>query len=274
MKGMAITRNPLNFNRYQFLNRETQIETGLIDLKNRQYNPQTGRFTSQDPVIEGQEHLSLYQYGWNNPILKPDPNGDFPIAVPIIIAIAEFFSAAATTEAVVAVGAGAVAVGTTSAMSKSGGAFPGGEHQYANWAKALDPSKSNSSNSSSNSKSQSSSTSQSSKSESGKDGGTTRKEALQQGKEHAQVPRPSKGGEKTGMNELNPSSRGKNWENMKEKGAKDLGARNPNGKNQWMEHPDGHPDAGKKNVPEHHDKGHVHSTNPKGESKVIPYNNK
>ena len=78
MKGMQITRNPLNFNKYQFLNRETQFETGYIDLLRRQFDPQTGRFTSQDPVIEGQEHLSLYQYGWNNPVLKPDPNGDCP----------------------------------------------------------------------------------------------------------------------------------------------------------------------------------------------------
>ena len=99
MKGMAITRNPLNFNRYQFLNRETQIETGLIDLKNRQYNPQTGRFTSQDPVIEGQEHLSLYQYGWNNPVLRPDPDGLEPCCGALIefttgfnSAIAEDFS--------------------------------------------------------------------------------------------------------------------------------------------------------------------------------------
>ena len=84
MKGMAITRNPLNFNRYQFLNRETQFETGLIDLKNRQFDPQTGRFTSQDPVIMGQEHLSLYQYGWNNPILRPDPDGNLPI-IPILL---------------------------------------------------------------------------------------------------------------------------------------------------------------------------------------------
>ena len=75
---MQITRNPLNFNKHQFLNRETQFETGFIDLKNRQYNPQTGRFTSQDGVIEGQEHLSLYQYSWNNPVLRSDPDGLMP----------------------------------------------------------------------------------------------------------------------------------------------------------------------------------------------------
>jgi RHS repeat-associated protein len=178
MKGMQMAKNPANFNKYQFLNRETQFETGYIDLIRRQYDPQIGRFISQDPVTDGQEHLSLYQYGWNNPILKPDPNGDFPIVVPIIVAIAEAITAAVTTEAVVAVGAGAVAVGATKTMSKSG-TFPGGEHQYANWAKALDPSKSNSSNSSSNSKSQSSSTSASSKNPpnpNGKNGGKLHQE--------------------------------------------------------------------------------------------------
>jgi RHS repeat-associated protein len=60
MKGMQITRNPLNFNKYQFLNRETQFETGYVDLMRRQFDPQIGRFLSQDPIIEGQEHLSLY----------------------------------------------------------------------------------------------------------------------------------------------------------------------------------------------------------------------
>ena len=83
MKGMSITRNPLNFNKHQFLNRETQFETGHIDLRNRQYDPQTGRFTSQDRIIEEQEHLSLYQYGWNNPILRSDADGNFPI-IPIL----------------------------------------------------------------------------------------------------------------------------------------------------------------------------------------------
>jgi RHS repeat-associated protein len=88
MKGMSITRNPTNFNKYQFLNRELQIETGLVDLMKRQFDPQTGRFVSVDPSpdVAGQESLSVYQYGWNNPILKPDPNGDCPIcpAIPFL----------------------------------------------------------------------------------------------------------------------------------------------------------------------------------------------
>jgi RHS repeat-associated protein len=90
MKGMQITKNSANFNKFQFLNRETQFETGYIDLIHRQFDPQVGRFTSQDPVIEGQEHLSLYQYGWNNPILKPDPDGLVPCCGEAGVAIGGF----------------------------------------------------------------------------------------------------------------------------------------------------------------------------------------
>lgn len=31
-----------------------------------------------DPVTELQESQSVYQYGWNNPILRSDPNGTYP----------------------------------------------------------------------------------------------------------------------------------------------------------------------------------------------------
>jgi RHS repeat-associated protein len=62
-------------NRYKFLNREDQPETGLVDLMARQYDKILGRFWQLDPVTEGQEHLSLFQYGWNNPVLNKDPDG-------------------------------------------------------------------------------------------------------------------------------------------------------------------------------------------------------
>ena len=66
--------------RFKFLGREEQPETGWVDLMKRMYDPPTARFTSVDPSpdVEGQESLSTYQYGWNNPILRSDPNGDFP----------------------------------------------------------------------------------------------------------------------------------------------------------------------------------------------------
>ncbi|QRR02376.1 RHS repeat domain-containing protein [Dyadobacter sandarakinus] len=73
---MPAVRNAIN--RYNFLGRENQVGTGYIDLVRRFYDPTIGRFIQIDPVIETQEHLSVYQYGWNNPILRSDPNGDMP----------------------------------------------------------------------------------------------------------------------------------------------------------------------------------------------------
>lgn len=61
-----------------YLNREIQPETGWLDLIHRGYDPTINRFLQVDPVVEGQEHLSPYQYGWNNPVLRSDPNGDCP----------------------------------------------------------------------------------------------------------------------------------------------------------------------------------------------------
>ncbi len=68
----------VNKNNFGFINRETFAETGWINLNNRFYMPEIMRFGQTDPIIEGQEHLSLYQYGWNNPVRFSDPNGDCP----------------------------------------------------------------------------------------------------------------------------------------------------------------------------------------------------
>jgi RHS repeat-associated protein len=84
--GLEIDRNsPIqtpaarnNVNRYSFLGKETQIGTGYIDLSRRFYDPTIGRFMQVDPLTELQESQSVYQYGWNNPILHSDPNGDYP----------------------------------------------------------------------------------------------------------------------------------------------------------------------------------------------------
>ncbi|TGD03849.1 hypothetical protein C9F06_17060 [Salmonella enterica subsp. enterica serovar Wilhelmsburg] len=99
----------------------------------------------------------------------------------------------------------------------------------------------------------------------------SRNDALRQAKQHAQVPRISRGGENIGLDDLNPSSRGVNWGKMKAEGGQSLGRRNPNGKNQWFEHPDGHPDAGQPGIPEHHSGGHIHAIDPKGNEVIFTW---
>jgi len=47
-------------------------ETGTVYLRNRIYNPVTGRFTQEDPIGAG---LNWYTYCYNNPIIFVDPWG-------------------------------------------------------------------------------------------------------------------------------------------------------------------------------------------------------
>ena len=80
LTGIETQGNPNH--KYQYLNREKQDEFGLdwLDLEARMYDPQVGRFHAVDPLpdTEGQESLSPYQYAWNNPVSKSDPNGKMP----------------------------------------------------------------------------------------------------------------------------------------------------------------------------------------------------
>ena len=76
MKGMQVTRNPLNFNKFQYNEKETQIETGFIDLGNRIVNPTIGRMLSVDRFSEKYDDLSPFHFTANNPINIIDINGD------------------------------------------------------------------------------------------------------------------------------------------------------------------------------------------------------
>jgi RHS repeat-associated protein len=100
----------------------------------------------------------------------------------------------------------------------------------------------------------------------------SRRHAYALAKNHAQVPKPDLGGEDILMNILNVDSRGKTWGLMKARGTKKLGRRLPHpDKNEYFEHPDGHPDAGEPNIPKYHDSGHIHAVSPKGEKIVFTW---
>jgi len=61
-----------NPNRFRFTGREWDQETGLYYYRARYYDPQTGRFLSEDPARSG---INFYRYVQNNPIDGTDPSG-------------------------------------------------------------------------------------------------------------------------------------------------------------------------------------------------------
>ena len=69
-------------NNVRFAGRELDPETGLYYNRARYYDPQLGRFVSEDPIgIAG--GLNQYAYGFNNPVDVRDPSGTCPCAIPL-----------------------------------------------------------------------------------------------------------------------------------------------------------------------------------------------
>lgn len=48
-------------------------------MKNKYYNPNTGRFLSEDPIGFRGQDSNLFRYVENNPILKKDPTGQIGV---------------------------------------------------------------------------------------------------------------------------------------------------------------------------------------------------
>jgi RHS repeat-associated protein len=72
----------------QYTGEQNDLDTGLIYLRARWYDPATGRFTTRDPfpgfaVLP--QTLHPYVYGLNNPVKYIDSGGHFPF-IPLLIA--------------------------------------------------------------------------------------------------------------------------------------------------------------------------------------------
>ena len=75
------TRNPFRYRKYVY-----DPETGLYFLGSRYYDPEVGRFVNADDtdvIFAKPQELgskNLYAYCDNNPVVKEDYGGEFPIA--------------------------------------------------------------------------------------------------------------------------------------------------------------------------------------------------
>ncbi|WP_329127177.1 polymorphic toxin-type HINT domain-containing protein [Streptomyces sp. NBC_01465] len=81
--GQATATGAATGNRYTYTGREDD-GTGLLYYRDRYYDPQTGRFISQDPI--GQAGGSnLYEYAMSSPTTYTDPSGDNPLLVGCLV---------------------------------------------------------------------------------------------------------------------------------------------------------------------------------------------
>ncbi|WP_308295673.1 RHS repeat-associated core domain-containing protein [Streptomyces odontomachi] len=70
-------------NPYRFTGREDD-GTGLLYYRDRYYDPETGRFISQDPTGQA-GGTNLYQYALSSPTTYTDPSGDNPLIAGCVI---------------------------------------------------------------------------------------------------------------------------------------------------------------------------------------------
>jgi RHS repeat-associated protein len=61
--------------RYTYTGREFDIDTGLYYYRARWYDPEVGRFISEDPIGFRGGDVNLYGYVWQNPLSFRDPRG-------------------------------------------------------------------------------------------------------------------------------------------------------------------------------------------------------
>ena len=61
-------------NPFQYTGREFESETGIYEYRARYYDPNDGRFNSEDPIAF-RGGVNFYRYVLNNPVINVDPPG-------------------------------------------------------------------------------------------------------------------------------------------------------------------------------------------------------
>ncbi|WP_329392110.1 RHS repeat-associated core domain-containing protein [Streptomyces sp. NBC_01716] len=81
--GQPTTSGTASTNPYTFTGRESD-GTGLLYYRNRYYDPESGRFISQDPIGHA-GGTNLYQYALSSPTTYTDPTGNSPMLAGCVI---------------------------------------------------------------------------------------------------------------------------------------------------------------------------------------------
>ncbi|MEZ0392835.1 MAG: RHS repeat-associated core domain-containing protein, partial [Pseudobdellovibrionaceae bacterium] len=105
-------------------------DTGLVRFGARDYDPETGRWTSKDPILFNGGQTNLYGYTFNDPINFIDPSGKFGLAGVasgfVSGMVGGYISGGTITAALAGGTAGAVVGFVNPWASSAAGAFAGG----------------------------------------------------------------------------------------------------------------------------------------------------
>jgi len=89
--NILVDTNP-GFQPFGFAGGLYEPNTGLTRFGARDYDPQIGRWTAQDPIGHASQDTNLYTYVYNDPVNNTDPSGLFvPIAACAVSAGIELF---------------------------------------------------------------------------------------------------------------------------------------------------------------------------------------
>lgn len=82
--GKETSSNPILLNPWAYAGKRWDPELALSYFGKRYYDPELGRWLTSDPLgfVDG---TNLYQYLFNNPYRFTDSNGEFVIAIPLIV---------------------------------------------------------------------------------------------------------------------------------------------------------------------------------------------
>ena len=73
--GQVLEDTSPGFQPLGFLGAIADPQTGLVSLGAREYDPQTARFLSPDPILETGSRLNVYGYAKGDPVNAYDRNG-------------------------------------------------------------------------------------------------------------------------------------------------------------------------------------------------------
>jgi len=96
--NVTVDTNP-GFQPFGFGGGVYDVDTGFVRFGARDYDPESGRWTSKDPALFDDENYNVYDYSSNDPINYIDPDGEGVVCTTILVCVVGAYILAVTCSA-------------------------------------------------------------------------------------------------------------------------------------------------------------------------------